>query len=235
MVAFGDDPGTSLEFTPLAAQYAWTVEAGTRGEQFGLSWQLALYRSWLRNELLEVNNAQGVELGAVNVPRSYHQGIEAGLEFDLLHLGLAEAGREKGEQHLNLEQTYTLNDFHFDNDPVYGKNRIAGIPVHLYEAAVIYEHPCGFYAGPTFRWNITKYPVDQANTLFADPYFLFGFRAGFRFKNKMTVFVEARNLTDERYPSALEAIPDARTATQPIEIFQPGDGRSFYGGVSWTL
>ena len=235
MVEFGDEPGASLEFTPLAAQYAWTVEAGTRGEHLGLQWQLALYRSWLRNELLDVNNAQGVDLGAVNIPKSYHQGIEAGLEFDLLHLPFTEDEHEKAEQHLRLEQTYTLNDFHFDNDPAYGKHRIAGIPVHLYEAALTYQHSCGFYAGPTFRWNITKYPVDHANTLFADPYFLFGFRAGFRFKNKMTVFVEARNLTDARYPSDVEPIPDARTADAPIEIFHPGDGRSFYGGVSWAL
>jgi hypothetical protein len=28
-------------------------------------------------------------------------------------------------------------------------------------------------------------------------------------------------------------IADARTEPNP-EIFHPGDGRSFYGGVSWT-
>lgn len=70
---------------------------------------------------------------------------------------------------------------------------------------------------------------------FAEPYFLFGFRAGFRFKNKMTIFVEATNLTNERYPSDLEPIPDARTADGPIEVFHPGDGRSFYAGLSWAL
>ena len=235
MVEFGDEPGASLEFTPLGAQRAWTGEIGTRGEHRGLSWQLALYYSWLRGELLDVNNAQGVDLGAVNIPRSYHQGIEAGLEFDLLHLPFTDQDQETQAQHLKLEQAYTLNDFHFDNDPVYGNNRIAGIPVHIYEAALTYEHPCGFYAGPTFRWNITRYPVDHANTLFADPYFLFGFRAGFRFKNKMTIFVEAKNLTNERYPSDLEPIPDARTADGPIEVFHPGDGRSFYAGLSWAL
>jgi len=33
--------------------------------------------------------------------------------------------------------------------------------------------------------------------------------------------------------AAADVIADARTEPNP-EIFHPGDGRSFYGGVSWT-
>jgi hypothetical protein len=35
---------------------------------------------------------------------------------------------------LSLDQSYTLNDFHFVQNSVYGDNRLPGIPVHVYEA-----------------------------------------------------------------------------------------------------
>jgi len=135
------------------------------------------------------------------------------------------------EGSLRLSQTYTLNDFHFDGDPVYGNNRIAGIPVHIYEADLLYESAAGFYAGPNLRCNFTHYPVDEANTLFADPYRLLGFKIGFRSKKGFSIFFEAKNLTNKRFASAVDAIADARTDSDP-EVFHPGDGRSFYGGIS---
>ena len=36
-----------------------------------------------------------------------------------------------------------------------GDNRIAGIPIHLYEAELMYETPGGFYAGPNVQCNLT--------------------------------------------------------------------------------
>jgi iron complex outermembrane receptor protein len=76
-------------------------------------------------------------------------------------------------------------------------------------------------------------PVDQANTLFADPYALLGFKIGFRSKKGFSVFLEAKNLTDKRFASAVDPMADARTASD-ARIFHPGDGRAFYGGISWT-
>lgn len=232
MVDFGDDPGDSLEFTPLQPQRAWTAEVGTRGESGRFEWELSLYHSWVRDELLDINDAFGVDRGAVNIKRSYHQGIEAGLNIDLLESILCSTNKNGVTDHLTFNQTYTLNDFHFDNDPVYHDNRIAGVPIHLYQAELMYSAPCGFYAGPNLQWNITKYPADHANTLFADNYALLGFKMGFHFKNGFSCFFEAKNLTDAHYPAAVDPIPDARTTDAP-EIFYPGDGRAFYGGISW--
>jgi iron complex outermembrane receptor protein len=135
-----------------------------------------------------------------------------------------------------LKQTYTLNNFHFVNDPVYGNNRIGGIPIHLYEMDLIYEAPCGFYAGPNLLCNLTHYPVDQQDTLNADAYVLLGFKIGFNFnlgKSKCRIFLEAKNLTDERYAASVDPIPNASNPGDP-QIFHPGDGRSFYSGVSWS-
>ena len=196
-------------------------------------WELSLYRTWLRNELLELNDAKGNEIGAVNVERSYHQGIEAGLEIELLDSVFLERKKEGSGDRLTFSQTYTLNDFHFDGDPVYGDNRIAGVPQHFYEAELLYVTASGFYAGPNLQCNVTRYPVDQANTLFADSYALLGFKIGYRPKKGFSIFLEAKNLTDERFASAVDPIADARTVSE-AQVFHPGDGRAFYGGVSWN-
>ena len=233
LVAFAEGPNSGVVYTPLRPQHAWTVEIGTRGEYSRIQWELSLYRSWLRNELLELNDAFGNDLGATNVRRSIHQGIEANLEVELLQeILIPQRGNRAGDR-LSLDQSYTLNDFHFDQDPVYGDNRIAGIPIHIYEAQLLYETPFGFYAGPNVQCNLSRYPVDQANTLFADAYSLVGFRAGFRRSNGFSVFLDCKNLSNKRYASSIDAIADARTDAHP-EIFHPGDGRAIYGGVSWS-
>ena len=232
MVEFADGTNSSVIYTPLQPQRAWTLELGTRGRSGPVEWDLALYHSWLRNELLELNDAHGNDIGAVNVPRSYHQGIEVGLDLDLLEFFRQEKTQE-GHNQLMFSQTYTLNDFHFDDDPVYGHNRIAGLPMHVYETQLLYTHPLGFYAGPNLRCNLTRYPVDQANTIFADAYAIPGFEVGYRRKKGLSVFFEAKNLADKHFASAVDPIADARRSPEP-RVFHPGDGRSFYGGVSWS-
>jgi len=233
LVEFTEGPDSSVVYTPLEPQHAWTIEIGTRGAYSRIQWELSFYRSWLRNELLELNDRFGNDIGTTNAPRSIHQGIEAGLEIELLREILIPKHGNRAGDRLSFEQSYTLNDFHFDRDPVYGDNRIAGIPIHVYEAQLLYEGPFGFYAGPNVQCNFSSYPVDQANTLFADSYALLGFRAGFRQTNGFSVFLDCRNLTNQRYASSIDVIADARTELNP-EIFHPGDGRSFYGGVSWS-
>jgi len=118
---------------------------------------LSLYRSCIRNELLEVNDAFGNDIGTRNVPRTNHQGIETSLEVELLREILVPKQRNRSGDHLS-----------FDQNSVYGDNRIAGIPIHVYEAQLLYQSPFGFYAGPNVQCNLSRYPVDEANTLFAD-------------------------------------------------------------------
>ena len=56
----------------------------------------------------------------------------------------------------------------------YGNNRIGGVPIELYEMDLMYEAPCGFYAGPSVQCNLSSYPVDQQNMLYAGAYALSG-------------------------------------------------------------
>ena len=235
-------------FHSLEPQHAITLELGTRGEAEPFTWDLVLYRSWVHHELLALNNSQGVPLGTVNADDTIHQGIEAGLEVELAHDLLVkgvrpdrskdgkaskEARLEGKADHLMLEQTYDLSDFRFDGDRVYGDHRIAGNPVQAYKAEIRYEHPSGVYCGPNVEWNIVKYPADEANTLFADPYALLGFRAGYKTPRGWQVYFEAKNLLNKTYAAYVEPIADARIGADN-DSFSPGLGRAFYGGVSWN-
>ncbi len=233
LVDFDEGPNSSVVYTPLSPQHAWTIEVGTRGEHSRFEWELSLYRSWICDELLEINDAFGNDLGTRNVPRTNHQGIEASLEVELLQDILVPKQPNRVGDRLSLEQSYTLNDFHFDQNAVYGDNRLPGVPIHVYEAQLLYQSPSGFYAGPNLQCSLSLYPVDEANTLFADSYVLLGFRAGFRQSSGFSVFIDCRNLTDQHYAASIDVIADAGTEPNP-EIFHPGDGRSFYGGVSWS-
>src|SRR5437762_4649734 len=172
LVDFDEGPNSSVIYTPLSPQHAWTIEVGTRGEYSRFQWELSLYRSWFRNELLEINDAFGNNIGTRNVPRTNHQGIEASLGVELLREIFVPKQSNRAGDRLSFDQSYTVSDFHFDQNALYGDNRLPGIPIHVYQAQLLYESPSGFYAGPSLHCNLSRYPVDEANTLFADAYVL---------------------------------------------------------------
>ena len=220
-------------YVPLRAQTGSTIEAGGRGERGRFEWDLSLYRTWLHNELLALKNAHGDSIGTVNAESTIHQGIEAGLDMDVIRgIAVKSCDATTERDRIVLKQSYTLNDFHFSNDRAFGGNRIAGIPVDWYNAHLEYRHPAGFYAGPGIEWNMTKYPVDHANSLYADSYALLDFRAGYKSKHGYTLFFQAKNLTNQIYAATVEAQSDVRSGGEP-DAFRPGNGRAFYGGVSF--
>jgi iron complex outermembrane receptor protein len=238
MVSFGTGPNTSQTFTPLEPQIAWTAEIGARGEDGRFQWELSLYHSWVRDELLdEFNPSTDAEVGGVNIPQSYNQGIEAGFDIRLLDSIFVKEDKNQFGDRLTLRQNYTLSDLHFDNDPAFGNNRIAGVPVHDYEAQLMYEAPNGFYAGPNVQSILTSYPVDNSNTLYAPAYTLLGFKIGMQLGKCFSIFFEAKNLLDERYASSVDPISDnaanGGVPGQSAQVFHPGDARSFYFGASW--
>jgi len=235
MVEVDTAQGGGYEFTPLRPQQAWTAEAGLRGEGALAKWDLCVYRAWVCNELLEMNDVHGSDIGTVNVARTIHQGIEAGINLNLLNFPFFQARDRRTSYRLLLGQSYTFNDFYFDNDPVYKHNRIAGIPVHFCDTDLRLEAPAGFFMAAQAQWSITRFPADQANTLFADPYALWGCSIGYHAGKGVSLYVEARNVLDKHYAAGVNPIPDVRTVTGTARVFLPGEGRSFFGGVGWTL
>jgi iron complex outermembrane receptor protein len=206
---------------PVDEQTADTLEVGVRGQAGRARWDAVLYSARVEGELLSLNDGAGNPLGTINADRTRHDGAEVG--FDLV------VAESPGLGSLRFRQAYTWSRFTFDGDPTYGDNALAGLPEHSLRAELAWEHPSGFYGGPQLEWVPDGYPVDQANTLFADSYTLVGMRGGYRAKSGWGVFVDGRNLTDETYAATTGVIADARG--RDSAQFLPGDGRSVYAGL----
>jgi iron complex outermembrane receptor protein len=216
---------TGLGFTDIAAQEAWTAEIGTRGRRGSLTWDITLYRAWLDEELLQyAPNLPGPGGGSVpaatfNADRTIHQGVEAALDWEIA----------KG---LRLRQTYTFSDFRFDGDVQYRDNRLPIAPKHFYRAELRYWRPAGWFIAPSVDWQASDVWVDFANTTKAPSYAVLNLGAGYAVNERVSLFLDIRNLAGKDYISNVQA---QTRATAASAAYWPGDGRSVFGGVQWSF
>lgn len=208
----------------LRPQTATTLEIGTRGRREEYSWDLALYRAWIRNEF-QFFDLGGGNYQVANAGRTIHQGVEAALGVSL-YAGIFEGGGKPDRLWLNL--AYTLNDFRFASDAVWGNNKLPGAPNHFVRAELLYKHPSGAYAGPNIEWVPEAYFVDNANTLTTRSYALVGFKAGYDNGRNVSAFVELRNIANTKYIASASV---AGIATANQALFEPGTGRAVYAGA----
>jgi iron complex outermembrane receptor protein len=215
-----------------AAQTATTVEVGTRGTRRWLKWDASAYHAAVNDELLTVQlppPAAPGATGTINAAHTLHQGVELGFAADLL----GQDWTARADHRLVLRSAWTYGRFTFDDDPTYGNNTLAGLPPHLIRGEFLWEGAAGWYAGPTFEWVPVKSYVDHRNTTWADPHALLGFKLGRRQDEGLSWFIEARNLTDERY-AATTGVVETFSLAAPAQ-FLPGDGRSIYAGLEYRF
>jgi iron complex outermembrane receptor protein len=225
--SFDENDYTSVANSNVKAQRATTYEIGTRGRTPDFTWDLALYRAHIDHEL-QCTFPFGVADFCIiqNANQTVHQGIEAAVGATVAKGLFVSASRS---DKLWFNAAYTLNDFHFDGDPLYGNNQIPGAPRHFLRAELLYKHPSGVYLGPNVEWIPVAYHVDSANTLTTEPYALLGFKAGYE-GEKISTYIEARNLTDKHYIASSGVTNVANPAF--TNLFEPGTGRAIYGGVT---
>ncbi|HEX2560089.1 TonB-dependent receptor family protein, partial [Phenylobacterium sp.] len=207
-------------FTPVEPQSAWTFEVGTRGRKGPALWDIILYRAEVEDELLTFQVTPQIPVATFNAGPTVHRGVEAAVDLRL--------GRG-----WRLRQTYAWSDFRFDGDRVYGHGRLPIVPEHLYRAELRWEHPGGWFLAPNLEWVPRGAFVDYANTLRAPGYTLTGIAGGWTRPDGLSVFLEARNLTNERYVSNFNAVTDASRPGVSTSVFFPGEGRAVFGGLSW--
>lgn len=232
------DPPASWEYSgsgpttpyvrPLVEQKANTVEIGVKGASGIFDGSLAIYRSWIRDELLNVQivaptATAAAVTGAFNATPTIHQGIEAGLNTRLWE-------NESGEK-VTWRQVYTYNDFYYRHDPTFGDNQLPGIPKHIYQGEVQYQHPQGFYTGVNVQ-SASRTAVDYANTFYAPSYTIFGANVGYETPKKdWKVSLDLKNLANKKYVTAVQPIYNA--AGQDTASLYPGDGIGAYVGVEF--
>jgi iron complex outermembrane receptor protein len=208
-------------FVPLDPQRAWTAEIGTRGRAGALTWDVTYYRAEVAGELLSFLPEAGLPATVFNADATRHEGIEASLDWRIL---------ESAHGRLRLRQTYAWSNFHFEDDPVYEDNRLPVAPEHQYRVSLRYDGPHGLFVEPFVDWRLKDAWADYANTLKAPGFALVNLSAGYRIE-PASLFIDLRNLTDERYVAEFAAMTDAGRPGVNAEVFFPGEGRSVFGGV----
>jgi iron complex outermembrane receptor protein len=199
----------------LKEQTATTLEGGWRGRLERFSWDAVVYYSWIDNELLSLRDSSGAPLGAINADRTTHFGVELG-------------GGAKLTDWLSGRVAYTYQDFRFDNDPLRGNNQIAGAPRHLLNAMLQLQPNENWRIQSAVRWVPTKTPVDNMNTLYADPYVVVDLRTEYKINQAFSVFAEITNLFNETYASSTLIVDQARPDQA---VYLPGDGRGYFAGL----
>ncbi|MFN3591772.1 MAG: TonB-dependent receptor domain-containing protein, partial [Thermaurantiacus sp.] len=207
----------------LRAQTADTFEIGTRGTAGALRWDITFFRSRVRGELLRLDAAGALNPPIVNADRTRRTGIESAARLDLSAALGAEPGR------VTLAAKWDWLDSRFDDDPVYGSNRVAGVPEH----SAFFELSAEPVAGLVLRPNLTvraKTETDLFNTAgsAAEGFALVGLSARYE-AGRWALWVDGRNLADRRHASAVNVV---NRATPASGLFFPGDGRAVYAGFA---
>jgi len=216
----GGAPG----FTPVRAQKAWTAEIGTRGRIGIAAWDISLYRADIRGEMLQYSVIAGVIPAATfNADKTRHQGVEAGLQLAFTPWA-------------SLRQVYQYSDFRFRDDAVYGDNRLPVVPRHFYRA----ELRLGterISVSPSVEWLPQGAWVDYVNSKRVGRYALLNLGAQAQLRDGVTLFLDARNLTQKRAVGDISALVRyaadniATAADEGSVAFYPLERRAIYGGV----
>ena len=78
--SFGEGGGASaIDFTQIKAQTATTYEIGTRGRRPDYTWDLAVYRADIQNELQCLVSDPFGNCNVTNADKTLHQGVEVGI------------------------------------------------------------------------------------------------------------------------------------------------------------
>ena len=206
----------------INAQKSTTLEIGTRGTVNKINWDASIYHAWLKDEFM-IYDLGGGQSATTNADKTFHQGLELGADATLFDNIISH------NDNLNLRIAYTYSNFKFDGDRDYGDNDIPGAPKHHIRSEVKYQHPSGFYLAPNIEAVPQGYYVDMANTLKSDSYILFGMNVGYDITDKVTLFVDARNLADKKYAATTNVVTTINAFNS--NVFAPGEGRSVFGGL----
>ena len=215
----------------LDKQTATTLELGSKGRTTRFSWNVAAYRSWVHNEILEVKDyVRGIKR-TENYPTTLHQGVEVGLNAVVADNPW---GTNAGK--LTLGGVYDFSDFRFSGGKYQGK-RLAGIPQHYLNLSAEYEHSCGLSIAAQVEWKPGDTPIDHTNPMFQPAYHVWNVR-----KN-ISLYVEMKNVANSRYASSYvisdeihnPPIPFPNFSAKQMAFFIPAQPRCIFGGITWQM
>ena len=207
-------PPTSALVSTIRPQRAGTAEIGTRGTAGFAHWDVALYRSTLKGELLQFTINSAIPAATFNADRTRHQGVEASLD-------LAPA------PWLRLRQIYNYSDFRFRNDSQFGDNRLPVVPKHVYRAELRIGTDA-LHIAPNVEWVPDGPFADYRNRQRTPGYALIGVTGGATIAKGIDAFVDVRNITGKK---GIGDISAAIAATPASTIYYPVERRAVSAGL----
>ncbi len=205
-------------FVPVRPQKAWTAEIGARGNAGIAAWDVSLYRADIRGEMLQYSVSTDIPAATFNAGRTRHQGVEAGLDLTFAPW-------------LMLRSVYQYSDFRFRDDAQYGDNRLPVVPRHMARAQVRIGGE-KMSLTPSVEWTPRGAWADYANSKRVGGYAMLGIGASAEAREGVTLFIDARNLTNERAVGDISAVVDyVALPAASRAIFYPVERRAVYGGV----
>jgi iron complex outermembrane receptor protein len=211
----------------IRPETGWNFETGYRLTSNHFSIDVTAYFMNINNLLVAQRTSDDAYIG-VNAGRNHHVGLDLSLGYQIPVLN----------QHvLNFFTTATLANYRFvdftNRDVVFDGNQLTGVPALQINPGIELLTDQGFYANLTAQ-IVSKIPIDDGNSLYADPYALLRVKAGYTKSFKKwqgNIFVGVNNLTDEKYASMLLINATAPQGIAP-RYYYPGMPRQFYSGVS---
>lgn len=209
----------------IKPETGWNMELGFRGKLLDkhLWYDLSVYRMLISNLLVARRTGEDAFVG-VNAGRTTHNGME----YDLRYYG-----RLTRKLHWNVYSSGTLAHYRFDEftdlDKDYSGNELTGVPPVMLNAGTEIRTPNGWTTSVSYRYN-GKLPLNDANTVYSDPWQLFNWKAGksFQFLDlHWKVSGGINNLLNTQYASMF-LINAPSFGTTPPRYYYPGMPRNYY-------
>ncbi|MDQ3290836.1 MAG: TonB-dependent receptor [Bacteroidota bacterium] len=234
-ISAGFSPPTDAEIRPsdgsfntrLQAERGLNYEVGLRGNALSQKLAFDLVGFWfqLSETIVSRTNPAGIVVFD-NAGATRQQGIEAALSYAFIQNARAPITLFK------VWSTYAYSHFRFreyrQNDSDFSGNKLTGTPPHVWLAGLDLESRMGLYLNVTTNYT-SKIPLNDANTVYADSFYLIGARGGIRkrlgAKWQTEIYGGIDNALDERYSLGNDLNGFGG------RYFQAAPGRNYYAGL----
>lgn len=214
----------------IQPETGWNREVGLRARSASNRWlaKVSGYSIAVKDLLVTKRLAED-RFRKINAGRTRHNGLEILGKFQWLRHHLVQS---------TLDVSYMYTDYRFrdftDEGNDYSGNRLPGIPRHKMFVKLQAQMPAGVYLQANWI-GVDKMPMDDANSLYSNPYGRLNLKAGIRrsFSDQWTLhlFGGIRNATDNHYASMI-LINAPSYGGSPPRYFYPAQPRNFFGGLS---
>ncbi len=211
--------GAGGGFINLQPETVNNYEVGSRGNfvvaGMPASFEVTYFRMYFHNKILP--RRIGFLTTFVNAGDTLHEGVSAGLGLDVT-------------RHLNTQLSYTYSDFRFTSGQ-FENNKVPGQTPHQFLGAMYYKfflpQKTTLSLGGEFRYSHV-FHVDDSNFFTNQTWSTVTLKAKYK-SGRFGAQLVADNITDEIYSDAVSI------NSNNGQFFNPADGLSVTGNVSWDF